>query len=595
LTLRLIRDDVPDPPANTGEDRVALEPRAFEELFEYAGGMLAILDSEGRFVAINSACRRVLGHDPSDLIGRSLLDYVKPHSPSGSLGAPSELAASAETDQGRVVELLGRHRHADGSWRWLLWSGAVHGERWYTAARDVTDWIRLEDRVGRDPLTQLPNREVFTEEVTSALARHERSGRCLAVLFIDIDSLKQINDSIGHEAGDRLVAQVAERLRLAVRTGDIVGRLGGDEFGILVESLGDESEAVTVAERALASLDRPVELGSGPIAVSASIGLSTAYGAPSTAGTLIHEADIAMYQAKAAGRNRFAIYDAELRAKVEHRLGLDRDLGSALEHDQLTLAYEPIVSLRDGTVLGFEATLRWEHPERGVVPAAEFMPLAERSGLTIPLGLWALRNAAEQLAGWRNDGADVFVALRVSPRQLADDAFISGVREVVEATGLPRRALGVEVAEAAALADPSSAISRLSELRDLGVRVAFDDFGSGYSSLHYLIQLPVDAIKLDRSYAVGLSSEDARASRAVVTAVVAAAHELGIRIVAEGVENQVQLEALLAAGCDIAQGPVFGPPAAAGEVSFEPLAGALAAGGEVSTKRPVPRRRASGR
>ncbi len=569
----MISDGSADPAKSAAADRGGLEPGAFEELFDYAGGMLAILDADTRFIAVNAACRRVLGHDPEKLVGSSLLDCVKPHAPTGTVRiSPERAPGKSEKDQ--PVELLARHRHADGSWRWLLWSGAVHHDRWYAAARDVTDWIRLEDRVGRDPLTQLPNREVFTAEVTNALARHARSSRSLAVLFIDIDSLKQINDSIGHDAGDRLVARVAERLRLAVRTGDIVSRLGGDEFGILVESLGDELEAVTVAERALASLDAPVELGDASIKVSASIGVATTHNARSTAATLIHEADIAMYQAKAAGRHRFAIFDAELRAQVEHRRALERDLRSALERDELSLIYEPIVSLPDGVAVGFEAVLRWEHPRRGAVGVGEFMPLAERTGLSIPLGLWALRRAAEQVARWRAAGQDVFVALRVSPRQLADDHFIAGVRRVLEATAIPRRALGVEVAEAAALVDAGRTISRLAELRELGLRVAFDDFGSGYSSLHHLIELPIDAIKLDRSYVTGLSGENARASRAVVVAVVAAANELGTRIIAEGVEDRRQLDVLRAVGCSFAQGPFFAPPRPAGEVSFAPYPGA---------------------
>jgi diguanylate cyclase (GGDEF)-like protein/PAS domain S-box-containing protein len=555
-----------------------LAPAVSAELFERAGAMLAVLDADACFVAVNPACRRVLGHDPAELVGRCLLDYVKQHSPSGSLRGASQAIAQAADAEDQFVELLARHRHADGSWRWLLWSGSVGGERWYAAARDVTDWIRLEDRVGRDPLTQLPNREAFTAEVTHALARNERSGRALGVLFIDIDQLKQINDSIGHEAGDKLVAAVAERLRLAVRTGDIAGRLGGDEFGILVESLGEEVEAVAVAERALSSLHEPIEVGGGAIGVSASVGVATAHGAPVTAGTLIHEADIAMYQAKAAGRNRYAIFDAELRAHVESRLGLERDLGFALERDELSLAYEPVVRLADGVVVAFEASIVWRHPLRGEIRAADFVPLADKSALSIELGVWALRSAARQVAAWRATGpGDVVVALAITPRQLVDEAFIEGVREVLAEAGLPRGSLGIEVAEAAALSDPARTIARLRELRELGMLVAFDDFGSGYSSLQHLIQLPVDAIKLDRRFVGGLAEPDPRASRAVVVAVVAAAHELGIRVVAEGADDPRALEELVRIGCDSAEGLVFAAPLPAGEVSFEPYA-AKAAG-----------------
>jgi len=570
LTLRLITDGSSGEPDARDPHAGELDAAAFEELFEHAGALLAVLDNEAYFIAVNPACRRVLGLEPRDLLGRSLLEFVQPHSPAGVLQAKGDNDGAEQRASDRVVELLARHQHANGSWRWLLWSGAVHGERWYAAARDVTDWMRLEDRVGRDPLTQLPNREVFAEEVTNALARHERSGQRLAVLFLDIDSLKQINDSIGHEAGDRLVVQVAERLRLAVRTGDVVARLGGDEFGILVESLGDEHEAVAVAQRALAALDEPIDFGSGPTAVSASIGVSSGYGPPSTASTLIHEADLAMYHAKATGRNGIAIFDAELRAELARKQSLAHDLRAALDCGEFAMHYQPIISLRDGAVIGCEGLLRWEHPERGVVPPTEFMPVAEQTGLIIPLGLWGLRAAAAQAAAWQAAGSDIFVALDVSAKQLADDEFVAGVRSILEATEPAQRTLGIEITEQAALADPARTARQLAALSELGVRVAFDNFGSGYASLLHLIQLPVDAIKLDRAFVGKLISDQSRASRAVLLAVVAAAAELEIDIVADGVVAEQQRDELLAAGCCFAQGPLFAAATSAAELSLEP-------------------------
>jgi len=242
LPLRLISEDPATPPQGGAEPDAA----TFEALFEYAGAMLAILDTEGRFLSVNPACRRVLGVEPSTLIGRSLLDLARSEAPPQAL-TPEAATGENGIPREQLFDLLARHRHADGAWRWLLWSGAVHGDRWYASAKDITDWVKLENRVGRDPLTRLPNKEVFLDEVSQALVRNERTGRPLAVLFVDIDQLKQINDSIGHQAGDRLIAQVAERLRTAIRAGDVVARLGGDEFGILVDSLGEELEAVTPA------------------------------------------------------------------------------------------------------------------------------------------------------------------------------------------------------------------------------------------------------------------------------------------------------------------------------------------------------------
>ena len=418
------------------------------------------------------------------------------------------------------------------------------------------------------PLTRLPNREVFTEEVNQALARQERSGKRIAVLFVDIDSLKQINDSIGHEAGDRLVAEVAERLRFAIRAGDVVARLGGDEFGILVESLGDELEAVTVAGRALAALDEPIELGrGGPISVSASIGLAIGHGPRDTASELIHEADIAMYQAKAAGRNRFAIFDSELRAEVEKRRDLDRDLRAALERDELALRYQPIVSLDSGLVIGCEAMLHWEHAERGVVPASEFLPLAEQNGLIVPLGVWARRAAAEQAAAWHAAGKDWFVAINVSPRQLADEGFVGSVRALLAAIRLPQWALAVEVGEAAVIARSERAADRLGELHALGVRITLDDFGIGYAPLRHLIQLPLDAIKLNPALIVEMAAAGVRGSRAALVAVMAAARELDISVIADGIETEEQFDALVGLGCSAAQGSVFTSPRPAGELT----------------------------
>ncbi|HEX2702736.1 MAG TPA: EAL domain-containing protein, partial [Solirubrobacteraceae bacterium] len=472
----------------------------------------------------------------------------------------------------QLFDVLARHRHADGTWRWLLWSGSVEGDRWYASAKDITDWVKLEGRVGRDPLTGLPNREVFVDEVTQALARNARTGRRLGVLFVDIDSLKQINDSVGHQAGDRLIAQVAERLRVAVRAVDVVARLGGDEFGVLVDSLGEDLEAVTVAGRALAALEAPIDLGTGLVSVSASIGLSTAHSATDTAASLIHQADIAMYEAKASGRNRLAVFDSTLREELDRRLDLERDLRSALENEELELRYQPIVALSGGAVVGFEAVLHWDHAERGVVPLTELLPLAEQSGLIVPLGLWVTRTATAQAAAWRSSGKDLFLSMNVSPRQLADERFVVGLQSTLEAAKLPHRALAIELAESAVLADPEKAATRLGELHDLGVGLALDDFGAGYAPLRHLIELPFDAIKLNPSFIGELAATGTRASRAAVVAVVAAARELEISVFAEGVESMRQLEELSAVGCSAAQGPLFAPARPAGEVAFEPFA-----------------------
>ena len=553
MTLRLITDASEEPQAAPVDAHPALPAEAFEQLFSLAGSLLAIFDGQARFVAVNGACERVLGCPPDQLLGQSLLDCLHPHDPTSAV----RKAAGTHGWQPGFVELLGRHRHSDGSWRWLLWSGSAEGEHWYASAKDVTEWIRLEHRVGRDPLTALPNREVFIDELTRALARHARSSLHLGVLFIDLDSFKQINDSVGHEAGDRLLAEVAQRLRDAVRGGDVVARLGGDEFAILLELLESDHEAVAVARRVLAGFVEPFDLGGGPVAVSASVGLATAHDADKTADRVLHEADIAMYRAKASGRNRFAIFDAELRLEVDRRLTVERDLRSALARREFEVHYQPVVSLTDGSVVSFEALLRWTHQEWGVISPEEFIPLAEENGLIVPIGAWVLGTALRQLAEWRADGADLSVSVNISPRQLADEGIGATVATLLAEARVPASALCLEVTETAVLSEPIRAATRLAELRALGVRIAFDDFGTGYSSLRHLSQLPVDVIKLDRTFVSALNRPDAHRDRAILIAVTTAARELAISVIAEGVEDTEQLAELHRAGCGFAQGYLF--------------------------------------
>ena len=531
-----------------------LPDAAFRELFDKAGALLAILDAEGRFIAVSAACERVLGHDPQALVGRSLFDFVHPEDNNAS--------ASAGAGGDSFLELLARHRHANGSWRWLRWSGSTQGERWFAAARDVTEWIKLEDRVGRDPLTQLPNREVFADELNRALTVGRPGATSLAVLFVDLDGLKQVNDGIGHDAGDRLIAEVAERLRATVREGDVVARLGGDEFGVLAVTLSDQHEAELLAERILSALEAPLDLGSGPVPTSASIGIALADELSGGSDGMIHEADFAMYKAKSAGGCRHVIFDGPMRAEMQLRRDVERDLHQALSREELVLHYQPIVALADQRVVGAEALLRWVHPTRGTLYPNDFLALAEQNGLILPIGRWAIETATRQASSWGMlDWPDVTVSVNVSPRQLADEDLLTTVRSALAVSGLPPERLCIEVGEAAALADPACAAKRLGELRELGVKTAFDEFGSGYSPLRALLQLPIDTIKLDRSFVADYFAGTSATTRAILLATVAAARELGMQIVACGVEHPDQLNALREAGCDCAQGNGIAPPA----------------------------------
>ena len=561
MTLRLITD-TPGAPAEP------LDPGAFEELFHRAGSVLAILDAQARFIAVNAACERVLGRPPSELIGHSLLEDLHPHDPSSAVRS----AAGSNGWQEGFVELLGRHRHADGSWRWLLWSGSSHEGRWYAAAKDVTEWIRLEQRAGRDPLTGLPNREVFLDELEHALERHARSDLSLAVLYIDLDAFAAVNETLGREAADRLLGEAAARIRDAVRAGDIVARLAGDQFVALLELLEDAHDAVAVARRVLAAFERPFEHDGHAVALRVSVGLATANDATPGADGVIREADIAMHRAKTDGRARYTIFDPAVRAEVDRRLTVERELRGALDAGSLEVRYQPIVSLEDGSPAILEALLRWTHPRWGVISPAEFVPLAEENGLIVPIGEWVLESALRALAQWRAGGRELAVSVNLSPAQLADDRLVATVARLLAQTGVPARALCLDVTETVVLAEPIRAATRLAELRGLGVRIAFDNFGTGYSSLHHLSRLPVDLIKLDRSFIGTLGRPGARRNRSVLIAVAAAARELGIDVVAEGVEDAEQLAEVRHAGCSLAQGHLFAAACPAAEVTLEPYA-----------------------
>ena len=564
MTLRLITD-------TPGALAEPLDPAAFEQLFHRAGAVLAILDAQARFIAVNSACERVLGRPPSDLVGRSLLEDLHPHDPSSAVRS----AAGSRGWQEGFVELLGRHRHADGTWRWLLWSGSSFEGRWYAAAKDVTEWIRLEHRAGRDPLTSLPNREVFLDELEHALERNARSELSVAVLYVDLDAFGQVNETLGREAADRLLGEAASRIAAAVRAGDIVARLAGDQFVALLELLDDDHDAVAVARRVIAAFERPFEHDGETVTLRASAGLATARGALCSADGVIREADIAMHRAKTDGRARFAIFDPALRAEVDRRLTVERDLRGALDAGGLEGRYQPIVSLEDGSQAMLEALLRWTHPRWGVISPAEFVPLAEENGLIVPIGEWMLECALGALAGWRAGGRDLAVCVNLSPAQLGDDALVATVARLLAQKRVPPHALCLEVTEAVVLAEPIRAATRLAELRGLGVRIAFDDFGTGFSSMHHLSRLPVDLIKLDRAFIGALSRPGARRNRAVLIAVAAAARELGIDVVAEGVEDAEQLAEVRHAGCRYAQGHLFCGARPAAEVELEPFAVAV--------------------
>jgi diguanylate cyclase (GGDEF)-like protein len=430
----------------------------------------------------------------------------------------------------------------------------------------------LAHRATHDPLTGLPNRRAFVERVEVALERRSADARAtghVAVLFVDVDDFKLVNDSLGHGAGDRLLESVAQRLAAALRPQDVVARFGGDEFTVLVADVAGETEALGVAERLAAALTPPIVLDGEPRFVTASVGLAVA-GAHhgDDANQLLQDADAAMYRAKENGKARCETFDDSLRAIALRRLALEGGLREALANGELHLDYQPQVRLPGGEISGVEALLRWRHPHLGPISPAEFVPMAERLGLIEAIGEWVLREACAEAMRWDRD--DVEVAVNVSPRQLATDAFLDAVRETLADTGLAAHRLCLEITETAVVADVGGTRAMLARLRELGVLLAVDDFGVGHASLRHLRQLlPVDLLKIDKSFVDGVvaDTEDA----AIVGAVVRLAAGLGLECVAEGVEDAEQAAALSALGCDVAQGYFFARPLAP-EVLRERLA-----------------------
>jgi diguanylate cyclase (GGDEF)-like protein/PAS domain S-box-containing protein len=429
----------------------------------------------------------------------------------------------------------------------------------------------LRYRVMHDSLTGLPNRLSFVDSLSDALRRGTASGSPVGVLFLDLDHFKLINDSIGHHAGDDLLRAVAPRLRAHLRPGDIVARFGGDEFGILVDRLADEEEALAIADRVAAAFAEPYPMGGAEHFVTASVGVAVARPVgrePVDAEMLIRDADAAMYRAKERGRGRCEMFDAEMRARAVRRLEVERELRHAVERDELELHYQPVVALGSGEIVGLEALVRWQHPERGVLDPGEFVSIAEDSGLIEPIGRWVQETACRQALGWhalQPDRRPLDVAVNLSARQVAHRDLADTVAEILARTGLEPVNLRLEITESSLVEESASAIATLEALSEIGVGLVLDDFGTGYSSLAYLNRFPFDALKIDRSFVEGLGIEQERT--AIVEAVVGMARALSLDAIAEGVENEIQLSELRRLGCDYAQGHLFSRPLAPPKVT----------------------------
>ncbi len=467
-------------------------------------------------------------------------------------------------------------RDSDGEWRYLSFSGepVFDADGTFTGyrgiARDVTQSRRAEERIRRlahfDELTGLPNRTMFMHTLQRAFSLAQRRNKQFALFFIDLDRFKNINDSLGHEAGDRLLQEVARRLRHHLRESDTVARLGGDEFVVLVEDGADSRELSAIAQNILAAVSRPYVLSGREYHVTGSIGISTYPVDGLDPPALLKNADIAMYLAKDRGKNTYQFYAAQQNAHSFERLALESSLRHAVVRREFVLHYQPRIDIVSGRMVGVEALLRWNHPDLGVVAPTQFIPLAEETGLIVSIGRWVLRSACAQAAQWRAEGLHgLRVAVNLSARQFMDDGLIVDIGDALAEAMLPPGGLELEITESMVMQSPDRAVTILSRLRDLGIAVSIDDFGTGYSSLGYLKRFPVDNVKIDRSFIKDLPHDPDDA--AITRAVIAMARSLRIRVVAEGVETSEQLEFLRTHQCDECQGFHMSRPLPADELA----------------------------
>ena len=426
---------------------------------------------------------------------------------------------------------------------------------------------RLRHESVHDPLTGLPNRTLFMRRLSDATHRARRGNDgVFAVLFLDVDGFKLVNDSMGHHVGDEMLVSIARRLEGCVRGGDIVARLGGDEFAILLERIIDVRDAAMVAERVQEALQIPLLIGGYEHATSASIGVALSTGASEQPEYVLRSADIAMYRAKNSGRGRYEMFDRAMHAEALTRLQVETDLRHAFDRNEFFLHYQPIVSLATGRITGAEALIRWRHFERGIVSPATFVPVAEDTGLIVPMGRWVLREACRQAREWLSANDQFSMSVNLSVREFAQKDLVKTVAATLEETGLPARALRIEITESAIIGQKHPAIETVEQLRALGVAIHLDDFGTGYSALSYLHRLPLDAVKVDRAFIASIDQEERPLH--VVRAIISLAHAIGLEVVAEGVANSRQLELLREMKCDLAQGFHFSRPCNSDEMNL---------------------------
>ena len=541
----------------------------YSSLVELAAIGISHVDLQGRFVYVNRQLCEMLGYSRAELLQRSIRDISHPDDRSATDTDQARLYAG-EIDSFKAEK---RYVRRDGSAIWVRLTVAAkrtaQGRTLHhiSIVEDISDRRAAEARIQylatHDEMTGLVNRTLFADFLARAIARCHRPNRGFAVFFVDLDRFKLINDSLGHESGDTFLRVIGSRLRDTLRSSDVVARFGGDEFVLLVEDLNDRQDAAVVARNLLAAVLQPVEIAGQECRVTASIGIALCPEDGVDAETLLKHADLAMYHAKEDGKNGFQCYSTGMGAQSTERVRLETSLIGALERHELSLEYQAKVDMRTGEIRGAEALLRWTHPDLGAVPPMRFIPVAEACGLIVPIGHWVLATACREAAEWVVRGVPLCVAVNLSPRQFADPRLVDHVSRTLHETGLHPTLLEIEITEAVMIHDSGAALATMTALRDLGVRLAIDDFGTGYSSLAQLKALPIDTLKIDRSFVRDIcrSKED----QAIADAILTIGTSLGLRVVAEGVETAEQQAFLSGRRCDEMQGFYFHRPLSAAQ------------------------------
>jgi diguanylate cyclase (GGDEF)-like protein/PAS domain S-box-containing protein len=536
------------------------------DIFEATHDLVGIADRRGDVLYFNLSARRFFGlSERGDVavnladvftedIVRRMAEEIRPRLVVDGMWSGEMAVRRAD---GEVVPMLVQLLvHTDDEGRFEFFSGVMHD---ISERKDFES--QLAHQATHDPLTGLPNRVLLLERLEQALARARRHRNHVAVLFLDLDHFKVVNDSLGHELGDRLLVAIAERLRVALRPSDTVARFGGDEFVVLCEDLLSPSDAVAIAGRVSDALNGAFEVGDSEVFMGVSIGIAFPEDAHVEPSTLIRDADAAMYRAKARGRARWEVFDNAMRASAIDRLDVENALRRALDRRELRVHYQPIIALDTGAVRGVEALLRWEHPERGLLAPGEFITVAEETGLIVPIGAWVLDAACRQVQRWQaavRGSANLALSVNLSGRQLSHPSLVDDVARVLAETGIEPSRLELEITESVLMDDVEASQDTLTRLRQLGVRLGIDDFGTGYSSMSYLRRFPVDVLKVDRSFVDGLGADPS--DSAIVAAIVTLAHTLGLKAVAEGVETPDHLAELRRLGCDYGQGFLMSRP-----------------------------------